>query len=64
MKMQLSRLIKYLDQLPISILSIDNVEADDVIAYITQMEYYKGWQKVIVSNDKDFQQLQRRKNIF
>ena len=35
MKMQLSRLIKYLDQLPISILSIDNVEADDVIAYIS-----------------------------
>ncbi len=55
MKMQLSRLIKYLDQLPISILSIDNVEADDVIAYISTTVLKN--EKIIMSTDKDFLQL-------
>ena len=33
MLMQLSRCVEYLECLPVSILSIDSVEADDVIAY-------------------------------
>jgi 5'-3' exonuclease len=36
---------------------IEEVEADDIIAYVSQLSYYKGWQKIIVSNDKDFMQL-------
>ena len=55
MKMQLSRLVKYLDQLPISILSIDNIEADDVIAYISTVLLKHD--KIIMSTDKDFLQL-------
>jgi len=51
------RIMEYLNQMPIIQTIIPETEADDVIAYITQMEHYKGWQKVIVSNDKDFMQL-------
>jgi DNA polymerase-1 len=51
------RVMEYLNQMPIVQTIISEIEADDVIAYITQMEYYKGWQKIIVSNDKDFMQL-------
>ena len=35
-KMQLSRLLRYLEQLPLTLISIDGVEADDVIAYVTK----------------------------
>ena len=51
------RVMEYLNQMPIVQTIIPEIEADDVIAYLTQMEYYRGWQKIIVSNDKDFMQL-------
>ena len=51
------RLYKYLNELPVVQLCFDEVEADDVIAYATQTEQFKGWEKVIVSSDKDFIQL-------
>jgi len=54
---QQGRIIEYLNQMPIIQSMIEEVEADDIIAYVSQMSYYKGWQKVIVSNDKDFMQL-------
>ena len=54
---QQSRIIEYLNQMPIIQSMIAEVEADDIIAYVSQMSYYKGWQKIIVSNDKDFMQL-------
>jgi DNA polymerase-1 len=54
---QQSRIIEYLNQMPIIQSMIEEVEADDIIAYVSQMSYYKGWQKIIVSNDKDFMQL-------
>ena len=54
---QQGRIIEYLNQMPIIQSMIDEVEADDIIASVSQMSYYKGWQKVIVSNDKDFMQL-------
>jgi len=54
---QQTRLIEYLNQMPIIQSMIEEVEADDIIAYVSQMSYYKGWQKIIVSNDKDFMQL-------
>ena len=43
--------------MPIIQVMLPEIEADDVISYITSMENYSGWQKVIVSNDKDFMQL-------
>ncbi len=54
---QLIRLMEYLNELPIIQITIDFVEADDVIAYGVQHPYYKDWGKVIVSSDKDFFQL-------
>ena len=54
---QQARLMEYLNQMPIIQTIIPEIEADDVISYMTTMPYYKGWQKIIVSNDKDFMQL-------
>ena len=54
---QQTRLLEYLNELPIPQFMFPEVEADDVIAYIVQSEKLKGWQKVIVSSDKDFIQL-------
>lgn len=53
---QFRRLIQYLNILPISIISIDNIEADDTIAYLAD-EKYKDSEIVIASTDKDFFQL-------
>ena len=43
--------------MPVSQLLLPEIEADDVIAYATNLSYFQGWQKVIVSSDKDFFQL-------
>ena len=51
------RLLDYLELLPVTQLVIDNVEADDLIAWAVRAKYFDGWQKVILSNDKDFYQL-------
>ena len=51
------RLIDYLNNFPITQLIFESVEADDVISFICQAPSYKGWEKVIVSSDKDFFQL-------
>jgi DNA polymerase-1 len=56
MLMQLSRCVEYLECLPVSILSIDNVEADDVIAYAAKQLLPKS-KVTIMSTDKDFLQL-------
>ncbi len=54
---QLLRLMEYLNELPIVQLVIDFVEADDIIAFGTRNIKYDGWNKIIVSSDKDFFQL-------
>ena len=54
---QQKRIIEYMNEMPIIQVLIAQIEADDVISYVTQMEHYKGWQKIIVSNDRDFMQL-------
>ena len=54
---QQTRVIEYFNEMPIVQVMLPEIEADDVISYLTQMEYYKGWQKVVASNDKDFYQL-------
>tara|TARA_R110000824_G_scaffold382065_3_gene575140 strand:- start:664 stop:1635 length:972 start_codon:yes stop_codon:yes gene_type:complete len=54
---QQQRSMEYFNEMPIIQVMLPEVEADDVIAYLTQTPNYDGWQKVIVSNDKDFYQL-------
>jgi len=51
------RLMEYLNSMPVIQIILPQIEADDVISFLTQTDYYHGWQKVIVSNDKDFMQL-------
>ena len=55
MKIQFSRLLEYLDTLPINVISIDRIEADDTIAYITN-NLLKD-EVIIMSADQDFLQL-------
>lgn len=55
---QISRLIYYLKCLPVKIISIPKVEADDVIAYLSKYLPEKYNSKVyIVSSDQDYLQL-------
>ena len=54
---QQTRLVEYLNQLPIIQTMLPAVEADDIISYVCRREQYNEWQKVIVSSDKDFFQL-------
>ncbi len=51
------RLMEYLNQMPVIQLVADYTEADDIIAHVVQSDYYNGWNKIIVSSDKDFFQL-------
>jgi 5'-3' exonuclease len=54
---QYIKLLRYLQVLPVNLLSIDHVEADDVIAFLA-VEQFKNSRKVfIMSSDKDFLQL-------
>lgn len=54
---QYIRTLNYLKTLPINLLSVDHVEADDVIAYLA-LDKFKDSRKVfIMSSDKDFLQL-------
>ena len=58
MRRQFSRMIEYLNLLPLTVMAVDNIEADDAIAYIANEIYTKASQKVtIVSTDRDFLQL-------
>jgi len=56
MKMQLGRLVQYLDNLPVQILAPQNIEADDAIAYISKQILTES-KICIMSSDKDFIQL-------
>ena len=55
MKIQFSRLLEYLDDLPINVISIDRIEADDTIAYIANNLLEE--EVTIMSADQDFLQL-------
>ena len=57
MRYQFSRLVSYLDNLPVTFISIDGIEADDTITYITQMYEDISKKITIVSTDRDFYQL-------
>lgn len=56
---QIGRLYDYLEVLPVSRLTIDKVEADDVISFVAQEFSSRGKKATIVSSDKDFLQLVR-----
>jgi DNA polymerase-1 len=60
---QIIRLTEYLEKLPVLQLSVENVEADDVIAWLCHCGEYDDWQKVILSSDKDFIQLCSDKTV-
>ena len=54
---QYTNTIDYLDLMPVTQICINGFEADDIISMISGSPKYKGWQKVIISSDKDFLQL-------
>ena len=56
---QMERLIQYLQSLPVSLISIDGIEADDVMGYLAQKyESVEDCKRVtIMSADQDFLQL-------
>ena len=56
MKQQISRLVNYLELLPVKIISIDGIEADDVMAYLTMTVFLES-EIQLMSSDKDFLQL-------
>ena len=56
MVFQLNRIVEYLECLPVTIINMDNIEADDVIGYCAK-HIFKGSKSTIMSTDKDFLQL-------
>jgi len=56
MRQQMGRLVEYLEQLPLTLISVDNIEADDVMAYISQQILTES-DIFLMSTDKDFLQL-------
>jgi len=56
MIMQLQRIVEYLETLPITVLSYDNIEADDTIGYLCRQVLTES-KITIMSTDKDFLQL-------
>ena len=57
------RLIEYFNEMPVIQFKFDNVEADDIVAYVCQLPELEECEKVIVSNDKDFYQLVTGKTV-
>lgn len=57
MKYQLVSLIEMLECLPVTIIALDNIEADDTIAYMSELVTKNGGESIIYSTDKDFLQM-------
>jgi len=57
MKYELVVLAKLLQYLPITIITLDYVEADDIIAYLAELTVNEGGEAIIYSTDKDFIQM-------
>ena len=60
---QETRLVEYLNTLPVIQLMVEGVEADDLVGFLCRDNNFGEYQKVIVSNDKDFIQLCDDKTI-
>jgi DNA polymerase-1 len=56
LQIELMRLVSYLEVLPVTVMAIDNIEADDTIAYLAE-DTFKDSNVTIMSTDKDFLQL-------
>jgi 5'-3' exonuclease len=56
MRQQMGRLVEYLEQLPLTLICIDGIEADDTMAYISQ-QLLTDSDVMLMSTDKDFIQL-------
>ena len=56
MRQQMGRLVEYLEQLPLTLVCIDGIEADDTMAYISQQLLPES-DCILMSTDKDFLQL-------
>ncbi|MEK9696453.1 MAG: hypothetical protein VW270_11850 [Candidatus Poseidoniales archaeon] len=54
---QQGRVVEYLNNMPIIQTMLPEIEADDVISFVCSLQHFNGWQKIIVSNDKDFMQI-------
>lgn len=54
---QQERIIEYLNEMPILQSYVENVEADDIIALVSQSQALSEHYKIILSSDKDFIQL-------
>ena len=57
MKFQLVSLVEMVECLPVTIISLDNIEADDTIAYFSELVVKNGGKSIIYSTDKDFLQM-------
>lgn len=57
MKWQLVSLVEMVECLPVSILALDHIEADDAIAYMSELVTKNGGTSIIYSTDKDFLQM-------
>jgi len=55
------RLNQFLEDLPVYQVTVDDIEADDVVAYLAKK--YSEDKKIIVSSDKDFYQLLDEKTV-
>jgi len=66
MKHQFVRLIQYLRCLPVSVITADHIEADDMVAYLTtDILNTRSNNVMIVSDDKDYLQLVNEKvNVY
>jgi DNA polymerase-1 len=56
LQIELMRLVSYLEVLTVTVKAIDNIEADDTIAYLAE-DTFKDSNVTIMSTDKDFLQL-------
>ena len=60
---QQARLIEYYNHVPIVQFMFKSTEADDIIAYLTQVKELGKAEKLIISSDKDFFQLLGTKTV-
>ena len=56
-KWQLIALVKILENLPVTVMALDHIEADDAIAYVAQLQSQRDNDVIILSTDRDFLQL-------
>lgn len=58
MKRQIVRTVEYMRCLPVTMMSIDHIEADDAVAYLCKQVYTDDdMSKIVMSSDRDFLQL-------